>query len=99
MQKYGDSLFHMLNQGMLNPSMFRGLTAPVPKAKTKKGFATGGNVPVSTSSSSRGYAMSVQFFDEQVMDRAMAAGDQSVLRFARKRRSAYRAALGLEAGS
>lgn len=99
-QKYGDGLFAALNGLRLNPGALKGLNAAPPKVRSprpQRSFAAGGRVEAS--SSARSTALAVNFYDEQVMDRALASGSTSAVRFARRRRSDYRAALGLEAGS
>lgn len=99
---YGDRIFDLLNSRKLNPAALKGISGSSTRRRlpiVKHGFATGGPV---ASSSPRGGGGSVQqilqFHDEQTMDRALAAGPESMIRFARSRRGSYRAALGLEAG-
>lgn len=99
--KYGSGFFAALNSMRISPDLFNGISSPVGKTR-KLGFATGGPATSPTPrkrNSSSGSPFALQFFDEQVMDRALAAGSQSAVRFARKRRSAYRAALGLDSGA
>ena len=101
--KYGDGLFDMLNRGQINPALLRSLSAGAPAVKAPRartGFATGGKAPSSSRGSSAAAATpTYQFFDEQVLDRALASGSASMIRYTRRRRSDFRAALGLEAGS
>jgi hypothetical protein len=70
----------------------------MPKS-AKRSFATGGSVIKGAASPRRGQAVQVvQFFDEQTMSRAFAAGQESMVRFTRQKQSNMRAALGLEPG-
>lgn len=97
--RYGDWLFDLLNKGAVNPNALRGLRAGAPRSRStaspKAGFATGGAVARPAAAGSGG-SVALQFFDEQTLDRAYAAGGGSMDRFVRKRRSSFRAALGLE---
>lgn len=95
---YGHDFMSALNSRKINPALARGLgPSAAPAQPPKRSFATGGAVV-----EQRGFRKSqvvtqrvVQFNDEQTMDRALAAGNNSMLRFARQKRSAYRAALGI----
>lgn len=98
---YGDRIFDLLNSRKLNPAALKGISGSSTRRRlpiVKHGFATGG--PVASSSPRGGGSVQqiLQFHDEQTMDRALAAGPESMIRFARSRRGSYRAALGLEAG-
>ena len=98
---YGESLFDLLNRRRLNPAALAGvasLSGPrVRSAPGRRSFATGGNVPASRSRTPTPVVLA-QYHDEQTMDRALAAGPDSMVRFARTKRSAYRAALGIGGG-
>jgi len=61
----------------------------------KRSFATGGPVLRSAGDSAPVVQNVLQFHDEQTMDRSLAAGPDSMLRFARTHRASYRAALGV----
>lgn len=97
-RKYGDGLFDMLNRGLISPNALKGIrsSGPTIAAPRRQSFATGGAVAPAARPRAERPVMALQFYDEQVMDRALAAGSQSTVRFARKRKTAYRAALGLE---
>ena len=64
----------------------------------KRSFATGGPVRASRFDT-RGVSQVIQFHDEQTMERALAAGPDSMIRFSRRRRGGMRAALGLDTTS
>lgn len=104
---YGDRIFDLLNRGALNPSALHGVAGaakgPRSPVSRKVGFATGGQAVPQSGGSGRsqqvGLGQVIQFHDEQTMERALAAGPNAPVRFARARRSAYRAALGLEPGT
>ena len=98
---YGDRIFDLLNGRRLNPAVLRGisgsLNAPRSIPVAKSGFATGGRAIAATRRSSG--SLTVQplvFFDERLMDRALAAGDGALERYTRKRRGGMRAAVGLD---
>jgi hypothetical protein len=93
----------LLNRGQINFDSLVGIKAaakgrPAAASVPKRGFATGGAVtaraPIPRESSAPNVVL--QFNDEQTMDRALAAGTKSTLRFARVNRQAYRAALGID---
>jgi hypothetical protein len=93
---YGHDLMAALNSRRINPALLRGLGSPKAAPVTKRSFATGGPVQAQPSPSQEaGVTLALQFHDEQTMDRALAVGSESTLRFARRHRSAYRAALGI----
>lgn len=94
---YGDQFLSMLNRGRINPAALRGVAGPSgPPPTPKVSFATGGPVQqIRQSRQQQKPQVVVQFFDEQVMSRALASGPESTLRFARQKRSGYRAALGI----
>ena len=95
-RKYGHNLLSMLNQGRLNPALLRGAAAPVTGPTPKRSFATGGAVmaqPGGSGGSEATIVRTLQFHDEQTMDRALAAGPESMLRFVRRQRAGFRAAL------
>ena len=95
---YGHDFMSALNSRKINPALARGLgPSAAPAQPPKRSFATGGAV-VEQRGSRKSQVVTqrvVQFNDEQTMDRALAAGNNSMLRFARQKRSAYRAALGI----
>lgn len=94
----------LLNRGQINFDALSGIKAAAkgrPAAATaapRRGFATGGAVtsraPLTRESS--GPSVVLQFNDEQTMDKALAAGSRSTIRFARANRQAYRSALGID---
>lgn len=94
---YGESLFDLLNRRRISPAALSGVASlggpRLRSAPTRRSFATGGNVPAVRRASTP--VVLAQYHDEQTMDRALAAGPDSMLRFARTKRSAYRAALGV----
>lgn len=95
--KYGDRFMSLLNRGKINPALLRGLVggSSSPAPTPKRSFATGGPV-LAAAAPTQGAAQSVLLFhDEQTMDRSLAAGPDSMLRFARTHRASYRAALGV----
>lgn len=95
---YGHDFMSALNSRKINPALARGLgPSAAPAQPPKRSFATGGAV-VEQRGSRKAQAITqrvVQFNDEQTMNRALAAGEDSMLRFARRKRSAYRAAIGI----
>lgn len=95
---YGHDFMSALNSRKINPALARGLgPSAAPAQPPKRSFATGGAV-VEQRGSRKAQAVTqrvVQFNDEQTMNRALAAGEDSMLRFARRKRSAYRAAIGI----
>lgn len=95
---YGHDFMSALNSKKINPALVRGLgPSAAPAQPPKRSFATGGAV-VEQRGSRKSQVVTqrvLQFNDEQTMDRALAAGNNSMLRFARQKRSAYRAALGI----
>lgn len=103
-EKKAPGFMSMLNSGRINFDALPGLTAaarghaPARSAAPRRSFATGGQV-TSTPVRSGGGVQVLQFHDEQTMDRALHAGSASMTRFARTKRAAYRAALGLEPGT
>lgn len=95
---YGHDFMAALNSRKINPALTRGLgVQPVTAQPPKRSFATGGAVQDQRGSrASQTVTQRVlQFNDEQTMDRALAAGEDSMLRFARRKRAAYRAAIGI----
>lgn len=95
--KYGDRFMSLLNRGKINPALLRGLVggSSSPAPTPKRSFATGGPV-VAAAASAQGSPQNVLLFhDEQTMDRSLAAGPDSMLRFVRTHRASYRAALGV----
>lgn len=101
---YGDRLFQLLNRRQLNPSVLSGISSA---AKTgsfglvmprRSGYATGGKVASSAPSGGTQTVVVANYYDEQTMDRSLAAGQQAQLRFARTKRSQYLASLGLTPG-
>ena len=99
-QRYGHRVMSLLNGRRLNPDLVRALAAAprsAPSEPAKRSFATGGPVQAtSASGSSPRPSVVAQFFDEQVMDRAFAAGPNATMQFVRRKRRAYRNALSLE---
>lgn len=94
--KYGDRFMSLLNRGKINPALLRGLTGGSSPAPTpKRSFATGGPVLAAAASAPATTQNVLLFHDEQTMDRSLAAGPDSMLRFARTHRASYRAALGV----
>lgn len=94
--KYGDRFMSLLNRGKINPALLRGLTGGSSPAPTpKRSFATGGPVLAAAASTPATAQNVLLFHDEQTMDRSLAAGPDSMLRFARTHRASYRAALGV----
>lgn len=95
---YGHDFMAALNSRKINPALTRGLgVQPVTAQPPKRSFATGGAVQDQRGSrtSQTTTQRVLQFNDEQTMDRALAAGEDSMLRFARRKRAAYRAAIGI----
>ena len=101
---YGDRLFQLLNRRQLNPSVLSGIagaarSSPAGAALPRRvGYATGGKVAGRAPSGGAQTVVVANYFDEQTMDRSLAAGPQAQLRFARKKRSQYLASLGLTPG-
>lgn len=94
--KYGDRFMSLLNRGKINPALLRGLTGGSTPAPTpKRSFATGGPVLAAAAPAQATTQNVLLFHDEQTMDRSLAAGPDSMLRFARTHRASYRAALGV----
>ena len=94
--KYGDRFMSLLNRGKINPALLRGLSGGSTPAPTpKRSFATGGPVLAAAASSPATTQNVLLFHDEQTMDRSLAAGPDSMLRFVRTHRASYRAALGV----
>lgn len=101
---YGDHLFDLLNRRRLNPDALRGVSkvsaGPSAVPRLKRSFATGGPViGPSRGASRQSIGQVIQFHDEQTMERALAAGPNAPVRFARSRRGAYRAAIGIDPGT
>jgi hypothetical protein len=101
---YGDRLFHLLNTRRLDAGALSGIAgtargvSPSIRAVSKVGYATGGKV---ASSAARGGVQTVvvaNYYDEQTMDRSLAAGGNAQLRFTRTKRAQYLASLGLSPG-
>lgn len=101
---YGDRLFHLLNTRRLDAGALSGIAgtargvSPSIRAVSKVGYATGGKV---ASSAPRGGVQTVvvaNYYDEQTMDRSLAAGGNAQLRFTRTKRAQYLASLGLSPG-
>lgn len=97
---YGDRLFAMLNGRKINRSALTGIRSMGSSTKSprvpRSSYATGGPVSSRGSAPSSATQLVLQFHDEQTMDRALAAGSDSMVRFTRTRRSAIRSALGLD---
>jgi len=93
---YGDRLFDMLNRRQLNPDALRLSGGPKTLPSPKVSFATGGRAAASSRSTSRMVVNSVNFFDEQTLDRAFASGPEALTRYSRRRRGGMRAALGID---
>ena len=97
---YGHRLFAMLNGRKINRtalSGIRGAAGPAVAPPRSGGYATGGPVARTPSAPSSPSVQTVlQFHDEQTLDRALAAGSQSMVRFTRHRRAQMRSALGLQ---
>lgn len=97
---YGSKLFSALNNRRILRSSLTGIRSMSGPSGIVNGpktsFATGGQVrSVPTSSSSSAPQAVLQFHDEQTMDRALAAGPRSMVRFSRIHRASMRAALGM----
>lgn len=101
----GNGFFAALNAGEFDPKALRALTAAVratgsPAGRVKRSFATGGQVQAGGAPVAMGGVGTViAFNDEQTMDRALAAGRDSMVRFTRANRAHMRSALGLGGGS
>jgi hypothetical protein len=95
--KYGDRFMSLLNRGKINPALLRGLVggSSSPAPTPKRSFATGGPVLTAAAPTQTSAQNVLLFHDEQTMDRSLAAGPDSMLRFARTHRAGYRAALGV----
>jgi hypothetical protein len=95
---YGSNLFAALNGRKVARNELKGLqnSAAAPRVP-RLSFATGGPVASSPASSvtHTGPAAVFQFHDEQTLDRALAAGPNSMVRFTRTNKAAMRAALGM----
>lgn len=101
---YGDRLFQLLNRRQLNPSVLSGISSAAKTGSSglvmprRSGYATGGKVASSAPSGGTQTVVVANYYDEQTMDRSLAAGQQAQLRFARTKRSQYLASLGLTPG-
>lgn len=101
---YGDRLFHLLNRMQLNPAALSGIAATaraagsVPRTAGKRiGYATGGKV-ASAGAPVAAPVIVANYYDEQTMERSLAAGSGAQLRFARTKRAQMLASLGLSPG-
>lgn len=102
---YGDRLFHLLNRMQLNPAALSGIAATaraagsVPRTAGRRiGYATGGKVASGRSSAPAVPVVVANYYDEQTMERSLAAGGQAQIRFTRSKRSQMLASLGLTPG-
>lgn len=100
-EKSAPGFMDALNRGQINFEALPGIAgasrgrSPA-AAAPRRSFATGGPVGGPSSRDGGQPQVVLQFNDEQTMDRALAAGSKSALRFARMHRQQYRAALGFE---
>lgn len=102
---YGDRLFHLLNRMQLNPAALSGIAATaraagsVPRTAGRRiGYASGGRVASGRPSAPAAPVIVANYYDEQTMERSLAAGGQAQIRFARSKRSQMLASLGLTPG-
>ncbi len=101
---YGDRLFHLLNTRRLDAGALSGIAgtargvSPSIRAVSKVGYATGGKVAASAPRGGIQTVVVANYYDEQTMDRSLAAGGNAQLRFTRTKRAQYLASLGLSPG-
>lgn len=96
---YGHRLFALLNGRKINRSALSGIraaSAPTVTPPRSGGYATGGPVASRGAAPTQTVQTVLQFHDEQTLDRALAAGSRSMVRFTRHRRAQMRSALGLQ---